>query len=370
MQPTTALASLAIPALATLASAQTFTILVRDGDVIAGVGSVTAIDDLEVNDAGTWLVKVDTDFATSPGDGVVLLNGAQHSRETDPLLLPAGAAISSYDDIVLDDSGRAVWNLFLTGLTPTTDSGVFRNHQLILQEGANSGAPQFGGVTPYLGFFGVKHDGANVLVALSSVDDPTIATTVDRALMRLQLDGAGTLTTESVIVKEGDALAGIPVETLADLSTGPHSWAVNRGGQSLYLADMTGTTTNDGLLMLDLLLLAREGSPAPVVGRNWEILLGKSVHLDDAGNYAFTGNLDGVTTDDEVICKNGTTIVVQEGTSLPGTGGFAFTGFGSGPIAIDAAGTCSGRAIGTTRTRPATSGSSGTRRCSCRRASR
>src|SRR5689334_15332151 len=241
------LSSALVASAASPALAQTFTVLAKDGDSIPGVGLVTAIDDLEVNDAGTWLVRVDTDFATSPGDGVVLLNGNVHSREADALAAPAGASISSYGEILLDDLGRATWNLFLAGaVTTSTDSGVFRDHQLVLQESTASIAPQFTSPTPYIGFFGAKNDGSNVLVVMASVDDPSIASTVDRALVRWQLDPSGALVSESVIAKEGDLLGGVPIETVTELGTNRHEWSVNRSGQALYLADMTGTTTNDG----------------------------------------------------------------------------------------------------------------------------
>jgi hypothetical protein len=329
----------AVPATAALVQAQTFTILARDGDVVAGVGNVTAIDDLEVNDAGTWLVKVDTDFATTPGDGVVLVNGVQFSREADALVAPAGSAISSYGEIHLDDLGRASWNLFLSGTPSGMESGVFRDHQLILQESTLSTAPEFGGATPYTGFFGAKNDGAgSVLVVMASVDDPLVASTTDRAIVRWVLDGSGALVSETVVAKEGDTLGGVPVDVVVDFDTSRHEWSVNRSGQVLYLADMNGVTTSDGFLMLDGTLLVREGDPLPGSGRNWEFLLGRAIALNDSGEYAFRGNLDGATTDDELICKNNSVIVAQEGTSLPGTGGFTFTGFGSGPIGLSASG--------------------------------
>ena len=55
-----------------LASAQTMTVVVLEGDVVAGLGAVTRIDNLDVNDAGEWLVEIDTDIADTNTDGFVI----------------------------------------------------------------------------------------------------------------------------------------------------------------------------------------------------------------------------------------------------------------------------------------------------------
>src|SRR5678815_2771249 len=90
--------------------AQTITQLAKDGDVVPGIGNITSVDDLSVNDSGTWLVEVDTDGPVNPGDGAVLSNGVVYAYETQPLAAPVGAGISSFGSIKLDDSGRATWS--------------------------------------------------------------------------------------------------------------------------------------------------------------------------------------------------------------------------------------------------------------------
>ena len=48
--------------------------LVREGDVIAGVGTVTGINSVAVNNTGHWLVEADTDAAIT-SDVVVIKDG-------------------------------------------------------------------------------------------------------------------------------------------------------------------------------------------------------------------------------------------------------------------------------------------------------
>jgi hypothetical protein len=322
--------------LATFANAQTFSTPIRDGDAVGGGGLVTTIDDCKVNDNGTWLVRCDTDAATT-SDLCVVVNGVTLAREADALVAPTTAILSSYGQAFLDDSDRVTWNLFMSTSTP--DSGIFRGVSSILPETTISIAPQFGGVTPYTGFFGARNDGANRLLVMASVDDPSIASTTDRALVVLTVDGSGNLLSESVIVKEGDLL-GTPGDAMVDLETDRFGWDFNRNGQALYTADTSAATSIDGMLMLDTTVLVREGSPSPIALRNWSVILGRQCGLNDNGDYAFRGGLDAPTTDDDVICKNNTTVIAREGSSLASIGGvFTFTSFGtSATVDIDNSG--------------------------------
>ena len=74
--------------LGTSAPAQPFPIdsLVVEGDVVAGVGTVTSISNLVVNDNGDWIVEADTNNPNTNADVVFIKNGAVLLREGDPLL--------------------------------------------------------------------------------------------------------------------------------------------------------------------------------------------------------------------------------------------------------------------------------------------
>jgi len=308
-----------------------------EGDNVAGVGNVTRIDNVAINNSGTWAVEADTDNPDTDTDSVLLFNGFLLLREGGALLDPPGTTLDSFDSVQLNGSGEGGFNHFLDGVPTNQDSGVYFKEVLVIQESDISTSPAFTPGTPYIGFFEVKINDANQLMIVASIDDTAISSTVDRALVIAQHDGAGNLVSETVLAKEGDILPG-QVEAVADFSTGPHSSAFNNLGQILYLADLAGSTSTDGALYLDMTLLAQEGSPSPLAGRAYQTLLGRG--LDLAGSHwVINANLDGDTADDEVIILDGA-LFRQEGESFAAIAPFALTSFGttSGPVEVDANG--------------------------------
>lgn len=307
--------------------------LVKAGQTIPGVGDVTTVDNLTINNDGDWLVEADTNAAA--GDGVLLKNGVVFLREGQALPVPAGSSISSFDDITLNSASNFGGNIFLAGTGSTgNDSGVFFNATLAIQESFITTAPQHSPNTPYIGFFGARLNDNNQMFIMASVDDPAIATTVDRSIIRAQLSPTGALLSEASIAKEGDILPGHD-QAVADFLTGPHSFATNNSLMPMFVVDGAGDTATDFAVYQGLTMLAREGSASPIAGRNWSSLSASRVDQNNVGGYAYTGTLAGDTATDAVIIRNGQKFI-QEGDTLPAIGGvFTFTAFGTGPIDID-----------------------------------
>ena len=310
-------------------------VLVKEGDDVSGVGLVTSIDNVAVNDLGTWLVELDTNNADTTVDGLVLRDGALFLRQGDALLAPAGATISSFDAINLDNQGHSAVNLFLVNPgAPAKDSGIYYDADLQILEGDFSIASGFSASTPYTGWFEAKPSDSGAYVMISSVDDPLIASTTDRAIvLGMRAPGGAGLGGEVVVWKEGDVLPG-QTEFAADFGTGPHSFAINAGNQVLFVVDLNGDTAVDGAIYLGATLLAQEGSPSPIAGRNWLSLTSAVVDVNDAGDYVHTGSLDGDAASNLLLAKNGQKLF-QEGDSLPAIAPFKLTGFGTAPVAID-----------------------------------
>ena len=308
------------------------TALVEEGDAIAGVGNVTAIWTLAVNDAGDWLVEVDTDNANTDIDFALLQNGSLLLQEGQALPAPAGATLDSFDAITLNNAGQSGWNFFLDGTTGTSDdSGIYMGTQLLIQEGDLSTASGFSAGTAYIGFFETKIDDTGRILVMASVDDPGIASTVDRALVVLTDDGSDALV-ETLFAAEGDLLPG-QVETVADFETGPHNFALNDLGDVMFIADLNGNTATDHAVYVNDDLKAQEGSASPVGGRNWSVLSGAEVDLNDACEWVISGSLDGAAATNLLIEKNGAKFR-QEGDSLAAISPFLLTSFGSGPVLI------------------------------------
>jgi hypothetical protein len=312
------------------------TTLVLEGDSVPGVGNVTRIDNVAVNTPGDWYVEADTDFSNTDQDQVLLKNDALILREDDTLPLPEGARLDFFDSINLNSDGDSGWNLFLDGTQGTfDDSGIYFNTTLVIQESDTSTAEGFSPNTPYVGFFDAKMNGGNQVMIVASVDDPAISTTVDRAIVRLDLDSVGSLLSETVIAKEGDVLPG-QTESITEFGTDPHESAFNEAGDILYIVELTGSTAEDEAIYLTDALIAQKGGPSPIDGRNYAFLSGRGNDLNNNGEYVFKARLDGDAASDVVLVKNDE-VFKQEGETFPAIAPFQLESFGSnsGPVQID-----------------------------------
>lgn len=309
-----------------------FSQAVREGDFYAGA-NVTRIDNVTINNNGDWIVEVDTDGPDTDKDGALIKNFSLFVQEGDAIPNPSGANIDSFDSVQLNNNGDGGFNFFLDGTTGSSDdSGIFFNTTLVQQEGTVSTSPMFTPGTPYIGYFSATINDADQILTVASLDDPNIASSVDRALVRLDYNsGAGTYT-ENVIVKEGDILNGF---ALLDVATSEHEIAFNNNGDVLFLADLdTGSSANDFHLYRNGDLLLREGDA--FAGETLEFI-DRSLDLNDSGEWVLKANLSGDTGMDDVIIKNGS-IFAQEGTAAPGAlGAFTLESIGStsGPVEID-----------------------------------
>ncbi len=321
------------PALAGGGQPFTITQLVLEGDFVPGVGTVTRIDNLAVNNDGQWIVEADTN-APSDFDSILIRDGKLYLREGDPLQMPKGATIDSFDSINLNNLGNSGWNFFLDGTKNIfDDSGIYFNTELLIQESDISTAKGFTPGTPYIGFFEAKinNNGAPQLLLLASIDDPNIPTTVDRALVVVDLSGEAGFS-ETVVFKEGDILPR-QVEAINDFETGPHDLAFNDAGDVMFVVDLTGDVF-DGAVYVNGELLAQEGSASPVKGRNWSTFTSGAVDLNNAGDHVYRGRLDGDANTRDIIIVNGAKLV-QEGDVLADTNGQPLTDLGFGPVLVN-----------------------------------
>ncbi|MGP1347625.1 MAG: DUF7453 family protein [Phycisphaerales bacterium] len=334
---------LALAGTALAGTAPEYKILVKEGDMIPGIAEFFRVDNVAVNNVGQWLVEGDTTFPDTEADTVLLNNAGVLFQEGQSLSEPAGAFLDSFDAVTINNNGDTSWNFFLDGTSGSSDdSGVYFNQSLVIQESFVSTAPELSPGTPYIGFFETKINDANQIFIVASVDDPAIASSVDRALVRVDYDPNTGSFTETAIAKEGDDIFGSPV---TDFGTGPEDFAFNNDGDSLYTFDTTAATSMDSGVILHSagsgFLVALEGQPSPVPGRNWGSFSSVSVDLSNEGSYLIRGDLDGATTDDAVLVLNdggGFSVVAREGDTVPASLGGVFTyenfGLTSAPVFV------------------------------------
>jgi hypothetical protein len=323
-----------VPLLATAATAQGVTTLVLQGDNIPGVGNVTSIDNIWINSAGQHLVQVTTDNANANADQAVLKDGALFLREGQALAQPAGATIKSFGAMCLNDNGDAVFALTLNGTGGTSnDSGVYWNSTLVLQEGTFSTSPLLSSQTPYIEFNQVRCNDNNQILIIGAVDDGTIASASDACIVLLDTNGSGVMTGETVLRLENDP-AGTGSNPTTLFAGQAHYYDFNNAGQvmtQVYMA--TGSGANDVAVYLDTTLLAEEAAPSPIAGRNWGNLSAPAMGVNNNGDWAMKGFLDGSNTDNQIILKNDVK-VVQKGDVLTATGGFRLVSLGLGPVEV------------------------------------
>jgi hypothetical protein len=321
------------------AAVEVHLVVVKDQSVIAGDPNRTVrfIENLSVNNNGQWLVEVtlngDANDASTVLTGLNFGAPSVFLREGQALSSPPGASISSFDDFNINNNGNFGGNLFLRGLPSNQDSGVYFNNNVVIQESQLADVPPFEPNSPYIGFFGAQINDSDQIAIMASLDIPSVATTVDRAIV--VVDNPGGVPTQTLIAKEGDEL--LPTRFVSDFGTGPHEWSLNNNGDLTYFADLTGDTANDGTVWKNSTLLAQEGSPAPVTGRDWLTLSSFANTQNNVGDYAFLGRMNGDLASDVILVKNGAKYL-QEADPAPGLPGFFITGFftvGGGPIRMN-----------------------------------
>jgi hypothetical protein len=175
----------------TLPQQPTLSVLVRSGDVITDYGTVTGIDDITVNNQGDWLVEVRyTPLAGGATQFLILKNGSVLVGPGDPVP-PAPSVVSSTSNLfkALNNHGNTAFRLALSG--GPSPNGMYYNLMPFVLNGQIASAPQFSPNTPYIGFFRARLDDSERLLLVASVDDPSIPTSVDRALVWFLPNGMG-----------------------------------------------------------------------------------------------------------------------------------------------------------------------------------
>ncbi|MGH9379978.1 MAG: PQQ-dependent sugar dehydrogenase [Thermoanaerobaculia bacterium] len=318
-------------------------VLVREGDMIPGHGPVAGINDISVNGQGDWLVEVAYTALGGDSRRLILKNGEVLIGAGDPVepapstvSLPAG---TSNLFKALNNSGGTAFRLSLDG--GPADSGMYHDLAPFVLEDQIATAPQFTPGTPYIGFFRARLDDAGRLLLVSSVDDPAIPSTVDRALVWFEPDGKGGWTEDAVAV-EGDVLPGMGAgESVSDFGTDYYEFDIDNARNALYTVAIAGAPTDtNGALYFNETLLVRKGDPSPVPDSTYtDIGTSTRADVNDLGELVFRGNLSGLPSGANIAIVKSTVASPQtqelfrlQGDEAPGTGQ-TVTGFGTGPSA-------------------------------------
>ena len=321
--------TLGLTSVVALAAEPAVTPLVLTGDPVIGVGDITAIDAVVINDSAEWIVVCDTNHPDPAVDRVVIRGGTMYLREGDVIDEPIGSSIAAFRSIDLNAEGESVWYLKLDGTPLDQDTGIFADTTLLIQEGDDALSPELPSGTTHSGFHGVHSNTSGVALVSGTLDVPGEFSNVP-ALTLLTYDGSVGPSPETTVIRTGDIPTG--EEFFVDtIHSGPHSTALNVAGTAAFVVELVDLTS---IFMIDDTILVREAAPSPVDDVMWgDFDSIARVDLNDAGSWALRARLATSATTDDVLVVDGV-IVVREGDPLAAFGGEVIDGFGAGPIAL------------------------------------
>ena len=327
-----------LAALAPISQGQTK--LIEEGDPVPGLPGLvcTRIDDVAVNNQGDWVLRIDTD-ADSAMDEVILKNGAlmfQQGTGTN-ITAPAGATFFFLDSAILSNAGDEIYTCTVQLSNGTNAQVVYRNGALLIQQDLTLiTAPTLPSGSFWESISEVWANSSNQLMVGGRTDGGK------DCIIQINLDAAGAVVSEEVVVIEGVTLPGHPTP-IQGLSLSRNRNDINDAGNKLWFVDddhtvAGGSTTNDSWIYQNNTPLFREGDPMTVpAGRIFGSLSSAEVKLNNVGDYVYQGGTDASFTLD-VIVINDTTLVAAEGAPVPNVpGGWTLTSIGStsGPYLAD-----------------------------------
>jgi hypothetical protein len=289
----------------------TITTATLAGNDIPGVGRVTIVRQIDINNHGDWIAVAVTDNPDLSANIVLLHNGQVMFRQGQVLTAPAGAVLDDFISVALSNTGSVAAVFRIRG---TGQQGLYVNNQLILATGSMSSS--IGG--PYMTLRGVKINSHDALLLEANVDDPTVPGTHNAALIRIDAS-----LMEAVVAKEGDTLLANTPRVVESFGGLPQvNTAFNDAGDAMFavIFRFDGGTNDEQAIFLNGTLLAQQGFPSPDPARNYNTSAGpfnqKGLGLNNVGDFAFQAELTGTR---DVLIRNGQIVVDEQVTVLPGT---------------------------------------------------
>lgn len=307
--------------------------LILSGAQIGDLGLANSFSGLDVNNNGDWVTVVNTD-SPNFNNSAMVENGLVLLQEGDQLDNPQGVFLNTFGDLAEAENGTVYFDAALSG--SPLNALMSEPGGPLVQEGDllnGLGIPADLRLTDVSRFANYGGNDFVIDAVFEEINDP--GSYLD-AIVRLEFDG-GQVTPTGVIF-EGDLLAGSS-GNLRLVSSGNHSLDTNSAGLALYVA---GTTPNDLTpvdysIALESSVLAAEGSPSPLAGRNWTDLSFSSVAINDSNDVAWEGKISGGSADNDLLVKNGVK-VAQRGDAVPGLPGPSLLGFDNLPLFLSDAG--------------------------------
>jgi hypothetical protein len=310
--------------------------LVLSGDALSGIGTVTGIERVLVDDWGGWVALVTTD---NPAVGeVVLRNGVAWASVGDPAPTLSGLELAGFGDFTQDGWSGLIWTARLSGPSAPAQAVFYeKSYGFVSGEPAGSWHSGFPPGSTWSSFdelvFAYNEFDGLLSGAIADPALPGERTFVARAS---EFGSVGFCCQMEAMAVEGDPAPGIS-ERIENIRTSAWTTAMSHPGSwSYWCCDLTGPETADGCIYRRQgmggqdLLLAREGSPSPVQGRAWGPLETPSLDVNPQGDWTLRAELDpSDPTSDGIIVRNGVEFA-QEGDTRPQIAPFVLDDLGEG----------------------------------------
>ncbi len=294
------------------AQAQTQSVgLLREGSLLSNGDRVVSFSHLRVNNSGDWVSFVQTDNPDPGADEVQVVNGGIVLAEG--TAGGAGGPIEEFLDMDLDPAGNrtTLWR---------TAAGfqLYYSNNFILNEGTDASGLGLGAAT-YTNMFKVQVNGSNQLLVRCLVDAPAVAPIPLSCLVNIEVDGSGVILSETLLGSSGDIFPGQTTPFVA-FNNGDNAVSFQDDGTGTWsgLLGPLASPSPHVLYQNATTLLAQGGGTSPVLGRTWATQQVQASASNASGSTAFSGLLSGSTTDDELIVLDGA-VFLREGDTLPGS---------------------------------------------------
>lgn len=293
-------------------------ILLADGDLLPGTGTVAGFDEVVITDTGRWAAVTRADPAFDGVDSAIVVDGAVLIDSRDSL--PGFSALSSFESAAsmeFDADGALVWipsdELSFNGrraiyrdLTP-----IAVDDQLIELDGVPVGST-------WSSFRVARPDGLGGILAVAGVNPPGFVPGFD-VLVRFAAQAGGGYAPE-LLVAPGELLAGAAAP-IDGVTASNESFYVDAFGRPLYKASFE---TGELAIVFGDDIIAVENGPSPLFLFDWGDLFSTPLAANGLGDVAYGGNVETGPFDTQMLVWNGA-VVARPGQPIDAIAPFEIT---------------------------------------------
>jgi hypothetical protein len=306
-------------ALATDPAQPTAELLLTRGSSIPGstVGAAYSISDVD-HGAGSWIASVSTGQFLD----IAVLNGVAGDAYAG--LDVGGAVVNKFEaSLDVNASGYTSAVVILEYPGPLFDAGILLDDTLVIVEGTAITDPGLPADSTWQWFQGANLTDDDRLVVSGWVTAPSLPPG-DTLMLIVSYDilPGGTLgATPTLLRTAGDMLGKHTVEWLPAVAD--MGWEATASGHLMHTVGFEGNGLFSGpaAIALDDTVLAVDGEPSIVPGRNWKLdAWANHVDVAETGSWAFVAEVEG-SFDGLDILVHDDVVVALEGQPVPGTSG-------------------------------------------------